>query len=284
MSAARPVWLVTNSTSGSNSDKALQALEASFAANGLRVAHRSVFPAQNLPTPAMLDAAGIDLLAVYAGDGTINTLLGSLAGWDGQVLVLPGGTMNLIYHRLHGARTLEQAIEAAAKGKARAVRPEIAVCASGRAYGEVLAGPGTHWSRVREALREPALSDIANQAAEAIGQTLGGAPVHIAEPALGRAEGYPMITLSPRDSGLELRGYYAETPADFVAQTLALVRHSFREGPHDELGQVRRVTLASLAGEPVDLRFDGEEIEGEASVELTLEPCGVDLLATEGHG
>ena len=91
MTEPRPLWLVNNAASGSNSDAALTALEACCGEHGFRVAHRTVFPAQDLPTPAMLDAAGIDLVAVFSGDGTINSLLTALAGWGGAVLVLEGG-------------------------------------------------------------------------------------------------------------------------------------------------------------------------------------------------
>ena len=104
MSAPRPVWLVSNASSGSNDDAALAALEDGCGRHGFHVAQRTVFPEQDLPTPAVLDAAGIDRVAVFAGDGTINTLIAGLAGWSGAVLVLPGGTMNLLYHRVHGDR------------------------------------------------------------------------------------------------------------------------------------------------------------------------------------
>ena len=33
------------------------------------------------------------------------------------MLVLPGGTMNLLYHRLHGERTLEEVVAAVARGR-----------------------------------------------------------------------------------------------------------------------------------------------------------------------
>jgi diacylglycerol kinase family enzyme len=78
-----------------------------------------------LPTPAALDAAGIGLVAVFAGDGTINSLIESLAGWSGAVLVLAGGTMNLLYHRLHGERTTDEVIAAAARGKSALRRPGV---------------------------------------------------------------------------------------------------------------------------------------------------------------
>ena len=73
MNATRPIWLVNNASSGSNDDAALAALEACCGEHGFHVAHRTVFPdAGPAHARPMLDAAGIDRVAVFAGDGTIN--------------------------------------------------------------------------------------------------------------------------------------------------------------------------------------------------------------------
>ena len=45
---------------------------------GLRVAFSTSFPTDDLPTPAMLDAADLDLVAIFAGDGTVNAALDAL--------------------------------------------------------------------------------------------------------------------------------------------------------------------------------------------------------------
>ena len=182
----RPIWLVTNASSGSNSDAALAALEQSCGDNGFRVAHHTVFPKHALPTPAVLDAAGIDLVAVFTGDGTINALLTELSGWGGQVLVLRGGTMNLLYHRLHGDRTDQEVIAAAAAGEAVARRPGVIRCQFGTAYAGMLAGPGTAWGKVREAMRDVRVVVVAAEAVGAIEETLGGGMIACREPALGR--------------------------------------------------------------------------------------------------
>src|SRR6478735_815849 len=134
MDGARAIWLVSNAASGSNDDRALAALEACYEEHGLQVARRTVFPEQDLPTPAELDAAGIDLVTAFAGDGTINSLIGTLAGWSGALLVLPGGTMNLLYHRLHGDRALEEVVAAVASGDSLLRRPGVIHCPAGNAY------------------------------------------------------------------------------------------------------------------------------------------------------
>ena len=284
MGAARPIWLVNNASSGSNDDAALAALDRCCGDNGFRVAHRTVFPAQDLPTPAILEAAQIDRVAVFAGDGTINTLLAHLAGWSGAVLVLPGGTMNLLYHRLHGERSMEEVIAAAAHGDAVVRRPSAIRSPFGDAYAGLLAGPGTSWGRVREAMREADVVELAAGTVQAIEQTLAGDQIACVEPPLGRREGYPLVMLTPFDDGIEIEAYHAETAGEYLEQAWALLRRNFREGPHDVLGKTHTIRLASTQGNAFGLLIDGEQADAAPEVEFRLAACEVDLLATETDG
>jgi hypothetical protein len=284
MQEKRRIWLVNNASSGSNDDTALAALDRCCGEHGFHVAHRTVFPAQDLPTPAILNAAGIDRVAVFAGDGTINTLIARLAGWSGAVLVLPGGTMNLLYHRLHGERSMEQVIATAARNEAAMRRPGVIRCPSGDAYAGMLAGPGTSWGRVREAMREANVVDLAAGTVQAIEQTLAGDLIACVEPRFGRPEGYPLVMLTPFDDGIEVEAYHAETAGEYLEQAWALLKRNFREGPHDVLGKARAVRLASTAGNAFGLLVDGEPAEAAPEVEFRLAACEVDLVATEADG
>lgn len=284
MGGERTIWLVNNASSGSNDDSALAALDACCAEHGLRVAHRTVFPAQDLPSPAMLDAGGIDLVAVFAGDGTINSLIGALAGWDGAVLVLPGGTMNLLYHRLHGERAMEEVVAAVARGESVVRRPGVIRSPFGNAYAGMLAGPGTAWGRVREAMREAAVVELAGSTVTAIEETLTGEMIRCAEPQLGRPEGYPLLCLEPADEAIEVVAYHAETAGQYLEQAWALVRRNFRQGPNEVLGQTRKIRLASTQGNPFGLLIDGEQAEAAPEVEFALAAAEVDLVATEPDG
>lgn len=281
MTARRSLWLVTNPASGSNNEAALNALERCCGEHGFHVVRRSAFPDEDLPTPAALDQANVDHVAVFTGDGTINTLLTGLAGWSGAVLVLPGGTMNLLYHRLHGERTMEYAIAAVGAGEATLRRPGVIRCEWGTAFAGMLAGPGTSWGRVREAMREADVLEVASEAVEAIEETLAGDMIACVAPRLGLPGGYPLISLVPRDGGMEIEAYHAKSAGEYVEQTWALLRRNFREGPHDVLGNARTVRLASTQGNPFGLLIDGERVEAAAEVEFTLATCEVDLLATE---
>jgi diacylglycerol kinase family enzyme len=284
MEDTRPIWLVNNTSSGSNDDEALAALEQCCGRHGFRVAHRTTFPAQDLPTPAILDAAGIDRVAVFAGDGTINSLLGELSGWGGAVLVLPGGTMNLLFHRLHGEREMEEVVAAVASGNSVMHRPSIIRCDYGDAYAGLLAGPGTSWNQVREAMRKTDIAELAGSTVAAIQETLGGEMIACVEPAMGRKEGYPLLEMEPTQDGIEIAAYYAESPGEYLEQGLALLKRNFREGPHEVLGRVRKLRVASTEGNPFGVLIDGEPAGAAPDIEFALATCEVDLIATEGNG
>ena len=279
MDGKRDIWLVRNEASGSNDEDALAALEGCCAEAGFRIARQTCFPDEPLPGPDELDAAGIDLAAVFTGDGTANSLITALAGWGGAVLVLPGGTMNLLYHRLHGNRDMAEVFALAAAGEARRRRPGVIRCPQGTAMVDLLAGPGTSWYEVREAMRDADMLAVADSAAHALEETLGEPGIACRE--VGRAEGYPLVMLTPHDEGIEISGFHAETPGELVAQGWALLRRNFREGPHDVLGLLPRLMLESTDGEPYGLLLDGEKAEAPGAQEFVLAPCEVDLLATE---
>lgn len=281
MSKHTPFWLVTNAASGSNSKLGLAALHKAAGKAGIAFDRTFHFPDDALPTAAQLDRAGVEVLAVFAGDGTVNALVRSLYGWDGAVLVLPGGTKNLLFHRLHGQQDIAAVLGAVARGAARRVRPGIVRCPQGDGLAGLMSGPGTAWYDVREAMRKADLAAVASGTAQAIEASVAAPMIACTDPPLGRREGYPLIMLTPRDDGFAVEAYYAETVQDYLVQGLALLRREFRDGPSELLGVVRQVELACVSGDPFGLLIDGEKVDCGAAVRFTLVPCEVDLLATD---
>lgn len=284
MVAMRRIWLVNNAASGSNDEQALAACEAAFAQRGCTIEGRTVFPGDALPAAERLDREGFEVLAVFAGDGTINAVLSSLAGWSGAILILPGGTMNLLYHRLFADLALAEAIEAVANGHAEPSRPGIIASECGVAYAGLLAGPGTAWNEVREAMRRNAPLEVAGDAGAALAETLQGDFLACRDPALGRPQGYPLLLLTPLDDGIAVDAYHADGVAEFLEQAFALMRRQFREGPHDRLGKAVSVTLANVESGGFDVLLDGEPCSVEGAMQFTLEPSKVDLLAMVPDG
>ena len=283
MTRNRALWLVANPASGSNTPAAIEALESCCGEHGFALERRVAFPDEPLPDAAALDAAGVETLAIYAGDGTINAAVTGLYGWGGAILVLPGGTMNLLAKRLHGDSPAEEIVARVGAGAARRVRPKVARTAHGDALAGLLAGPGTSWYAVREAMRDADIAAMAESAGEAFAETTGSAMLHCTRPRLGRDDGYPLLEITPGEWGMQLDAYHAESPGEFFQQGLALLRRQFREGPHDRLGLLDRFAVAGENGAPIGLLIDGERVEGAAREEFTVAACEVDLLAT-GNG
>ena len=275
------IWLVTNSASGSYSEPAVADLVEQFAAAGLALDHVLTIPDETRPDRSTLESAGVDLLAIYTGDGTINRVVTGLYGWAGHVLVLPGGTQNLLSKALHGADDPAAIVFALATGRTRRINRHLIRTSQGDALCEVLAGPGAKWSDVREAMRDGDLGGMATTLGEAIGQSTGGTPVRIVEPVLGKPDGYPAVRVHPAGGQMIIDGYAAETMADYAKQGLALLRRDFREGPHDELGN--HPVIVCEADEPIELMIDGERMTGEVQERFEILKCAVEFLATSGH-
>jgi len=61
-------------------------------------------------------ASGVDVVAVYGGDGTVLEVAGALVGQDMPLLILPGGTANVISIELGVPRALAEALALLAPG------------------------------------------------------------------------------------------------------------------------------------------------------------------------
>ena len=277
------IWLITNARSGSNSADTLDTLRTRFSEAGIEVARTIAVPDDPLPTPADLEGAGIAHVAIFAGDGTINAAVTGLYGWKGAIIILPGGTKNLLSLRLHGETPTELIIERINTGASRTVRPLVARCDGGDALAGVLVGPGTAWASVREALRDRAIAEMAQGASEAVAESTGGAMVHMREPARGRTEGYPLIEMTPSHRGILVEGFHADGASELLQHGLALLKMQFRDGPHTRLGLYDELRIESGDAQPIKALIDGEQVELPRSAKFAVAPCEVDLLATD-HG
>lgn len=272
-------WLVVNGASGSHAEDRIAALTEALAAAGRRPQRIVDLQQAEAPSAADLAAAGVGLLAVFAGDGSLNAAICQADGWPGEVLVLPGGTANLLARSLHGEDEAEAIVARLGTGGLRPVRRHAILCSRGMALIEVLAGPGAAWSDVREGLREGDIGQVAGTAFEAAVQSAAGPLVRVVEPALGHEEGYSGVRLTPLDGHMEVSGYGVQRLTDYLRHGIALLRRDFREGPHDELGRHVQISCRSVDGSPIELMIDGERATGAPRETFSLAPLAVNLLA-----
>lgn len=247
--------LVINSNSGNANLIDEDVLAAAFEAGGFRIISRVSLPDEDLPTRAVLEAAAFDTVAVCAGDGTVSSLCANLAGWEGDVLVLPGGTMNLLSRRLHGELGLPEVVDLLPNVSASASPIPIIKTGDAEILTGLTVGPSTRWGKVREDIRQADISSLSETVPEAWSETLSDDGVWLDG---AQREAYAGIFIEPFDGeNLKVLAFRANTLGDMVSHGLAWLRHDFREGPHDELGLMK---TATVIGDPIEtgILVDGE--------------------------
>ncbi len=152
VSRPRRFWLVANPASHSTSEKAIGKVRAALEAGGGQIVGETDFGEGGMPSAGQLDAVRTEVLVAYGGDGTVTCAATELANWDGMILALPGGTMNLASKDLHGKRDAPDIIAAVFAAPAVRALPYVEV-GSHRAYARVIAGPAASLVDVRERLR-----------------------------------------------------------------------------------------------------------------------------------
>ncbi|WP_164157335.1 diacylglycerol/lipid kinase family protein, partial [Sandarakinorhabdus rubra] len=214
------VWLVANRASQSTDEGRIAALEAALDATGATIAGRSDFPREPAPDAAAL--AGLDTLVVMGGDGTLGAASAAAAGWDGQFLAIPGGTMNLLPKALHGDATPEQIVAAAAKGTSEHVP---AVRAGGHtSYCRIIVGPLTRWAFARENARHGRLWRVVQAVRLALSRGFVGGVFVSGHP--GR---HPGVLIRPSPDGLEVALFTGSGLADAMAVAVSWLLGDWRE-------------------------------------------------------
>jgi len=266
--------LLYNLRSGSSDDTIVARLTQVCAEHGAPITATFALPDGDIPTPAALVDAGADVLIVLSGDGTVNAAAAALEGWDGALLPLPGGTLNLFHKRLHGDRSPEDILQDALAGRARRVHPPTIRSDAGRAYIGVIAGPTTAWAEVREQFRQLSLSGLAETIPGAIDATLYGDGVRVR----GSDESFQAINLTPEDDRILAEGLITDSAGSILRHGIAWLAGDFREGPSVDLSEQRAVVIEGKGA--IGVLLDGEPAELPSGATYRLEASPLAFLAT----
>lgn len=257
-------WIVANPTSGSVTEATAAAVTAAIEAQAV-LAGRTRFPDEPMPSVADLDAAEVDTLVVLAGDGTINHAACRYSEWRGALLILPGGTMNLLAKALHGNAAAEEIVAGARA--ARAVSLPLVEAEGHCAFVGLILGPATSWNRARERLRAGKLRGMWRAVRHAWSRTMARR-VRL-EGVSGAAQA---VFVRPDPDALVVRAVEAADwrsilelgwdwlTGDWVAASGVI--------------SVRRPALRVLGHRPVQALFDGE---------LALLPPGAEMRVGESR-
>lgn len=270
---SRPA-LVCNSQSGSHDDAVLARIAESCHAAGTPLVAIFALPDDDIPDAAELHRQGIDLLLVWTGDGTINAAARGAAGWDGAILPLPGGTLNLLSKALHGDRAVVEILADALRGTGRRSPIPTIRADGGDAFITVVAGPATRWAEVRETMRQDGLIEASRAAPNALDAMTNAPGVRVA----GHEAAYPAVILTPTPDGIRADGILTEGAGDVLRHGLAWLGGDFRDGPSEEIACGATIILESEA--PISLEYDGELDETASPARFELGASAVDFLAT----
>jgi diacylglycerol kinase family enzyme len=254
------LWFITNPNSGTATRAKCEAMEAVFEERGLELAGRTEFPAQKLPTARALDGKGVDTVVLFAGDGTINAALCSLAKWKGSFLILPGGTMNLLAKALHEETDPHKIIHAAHKEKRRVSLPFIEA-GKHRAFVGLILGPAAAWARAREAARKGKIGKLFVAARIAWSRTFHRKGIRVDAADLG--DHYQAVFVFPEAGALDVTAIDARDWGSIVQLGWDWLTGDWVAAHAVTETKVRKLRV--LGGKPVLALFDGEPVTLEAS-------------------
>lgn len=272
----KTLWFITNPNSGTATKAKCDALEAVFTERGLTLAGRTEFPDQDLPKGAALDKAGVDTVVLFAGDGTINAALCALAEWEGDFLILPGGTMNLLAKALHSELDPAKIIAAAHDEKRRTALPFIEA-GKHRAFVGLILGPAAAWARAREAMRKGKIGRAFGAVRAAWRKTFHRDGIRI-EGARELRHDYQAVFVFPHLDGLDVAAVdarewraIAQLGWDWVSGDW-VAAHAVTEARTQEL---------RLGGnKPVLALFDGEAVNLDADARIVAGKSGERFITT----
>ncbi|OYW88545.1 MAG: hypothetical protein B7Z20_02260 [Sphingobium sp. 32-64-5] len=270
----KTIWLIANSRSGSTDEGGMETVREAIAAAGATLARVIDLAEEDLPDPADAPPA---IIAALGGDGTANAIIDHYGANERlALLILPGGTMNLLAKRLHGEDAdIMTVLRRALGGAARECRMPLLKGPGFASLVGVIAGPATAWGDVRENIRDGGIGALVETVRIAISQTFEGQPIRLA----GTEGEHSALFVEPRGDGLHAHAIQTEGPGDLAAHGWAWLNRDFLGGPTAELAQGRALTITSGHGR-IGLLVDGERMAATPPLALEWAQCPARFIAT----
>lgn len=257
--------MIYNPRSRTCDESVVAQIRERFEEAGYPIGRTLIVGEDSFPDGPVARLAGVRTIIVLSGDGTIGAVAQALEDWDGVLLVLPGGTMNLLAHALHGARTVTEIVAAFLAGEGASSTIPVITGHGLTAYAGIIAGPSSAWADVREDMRNLDLVAAGANAARAVSATFNEPTVSLE----GAAGDYPAIYLEPGEDRLHAYGVLAANARDLLSHGWAWLQGDFREGPSEALPAGQAVTLSS-ASETIGLLVDGEKAQAPSPAHFAL--------------
>ncbi len=250
------LWMITNPASGSANEEKCAAIEAIFEEKGLELAGRTNFPEDGLPDVEELVAAKVDMVVLFAGDGTVNAAAVKYDKWHGKALILPGGTMNVLAKRLHGATDPHDIVHVAHDNPVIRTLPYVE---SGphRAFCAMIVGPAAAWATAREAVRYRRFKRLIRAARVAWTRTWSRG-VTLSDGTRKKGN-YKALLIAPEDGWLKITAFSTNTLREVVGLGWRWLAGNWHDAPSVDDSRSAHVTVTGRRA--LHALFDGEEVK-----------------------
>lgn len=231
-----------------------------------------------------------DLFIVWGGDGTIRAALSIVGPVTPNLLILPGGTMNLLSRSIHGEKSWDVILQEVLKG------PKLRSLSAGEANGNrfycaMLAGAPAQFAEARESIRRGDLAKAAAQTGTAI-ETLK--TMHL-EASYGDTYSFKdtrlptssfvgaiIGTLTKAGKGMEVASLANPTATGALNVVWTSFFTDWRNAPGVEVAPATSLDIGADDGADIPVIADGEHLEPAPRIHVTfVEKASQCLAAAE---
>jgi diacylglycerol kinase family enzyme len=220
-----------------------------------------------------------DLFIVWGGDGTLRAALSTVGEVTSNLLLLPGGTMNLLPRTLHGDKPWDEIVRDVIRSPRRRTLPAGSVNGH-RFYCAMLAGAPAQFAEARESLRRGDIGKAAGEARVAM-DTLNNLHLEASYSdgysfAGGRLPTTSVIgavigSLTRTGTGMEVVALANPTTGGALNVVWASFFGDWRNAPGVEIAEATSLEIASADGDDIPVIADGEPAEGGSRVKVSYE-------------
>lgn len=276
--------IIVNEKSGSVPEDGREQLAAFISEEG----HEAVLPAD---TEAGLEeqvnglmAAGCEAIAVWGGDGTICAVLQTANG-NVPVLVLPGGTMNLLPKRLHNDELDWKKIVHGVLANPKPSWISAGEVDGQRFYVAALFGQLTHIGASREAVREGAILQAVSILTDREVLDIES-NIHVEVDQSGTMKDCPATAAAviPSDQdGLEIAVIAPDNHLDLAASAMDALVRGWRESAHFHADGVTGIRMRHKDGKAIPATIDGEPCEPGETLSISYIQKAACVLMSGGE-
>jgi diacylglycerol kinase family enzyme len=219
-----------------------------------------------------------DLFVVWGGDGTIRSALTIVGPITPNLLILPGGTMNLLPRSIHGEKAWDMVLRDVLKG------PKLKSLSAGEVNGDrfycaMMAGAPAYFAEARESVRRGDLARAAAQTGAAIEvlktmhlQATYGDGYSFAGTALPTSSfvGAIIGSLTKAGRGMEVASLANPTTTGAMNVVWTSFFTDWRNAPGVEVAPATSLDIGAEDGGDIPVIADGEHMQPAPHLHVTF--------------